>query len=366
MEEPEVVLSIGGNRHDGWKQVTVRSSIEELAHSFTVEYTQRWVSDAQPIPINAGDAVEIRIGDTLALTGYVDETSEDYDAGTHNVSVLGRSRTADLCDCAAVYKGGAIKGKDLQRVAELLCKPFGITVSLSEPDLDIGDPSTVQIEDGATVFEVLSNLARTEGVLLLTDPAGNLVLSRAASEPKPSLELRLGENVKRGSLRCSARGRYSTYVLKGQAPGATDALAKAMGASASSLKYQVTDEDVKRYRPTVILDHQATMARLQQRATWERNTAAGKALALTYDVQGWTNIYGLWQPNTLLRLIDPKFGLDAQLLVSAVDLSRSLDGGRTARLELCAREMFDVLKPPKPPKRNGKKDKLAAFLQGGQ
>jgi prophage tail gpP-like protein len=356
MEEAEVVLTVNGNRHDGWKQVTVRSSIEELAHSFSVDYSRRWTAAGEPIGITAGDGVEIRIAETLVLTGYVDETSEDYDAGSHSVSAIGRSRTGDLCDCAAIYQGGAVKGQDLRQVAETLCKPFGIKVSLSPGDLDIGDPSNVQIEDGATVFEVLSNIARTQGLLLLTDTAGNLVLSRAASEPKLSLELRLGENIKRGSLRCSARGRFSSYTLKGQAPTS--------GASATSLKFQIADDDVKRYRPTVLLDHQATMQRLKQRAIWERNTAAGKALNLTYDVQGWTNIYGLWQPNTLLHLIDPTFGLDAFLLVSAVDLQRSLDGGRTARLELCARETFDVLKPPKPPRRKGKKDKLAALLGG--
>lgn len=349
-EEPEVSLVVNGSIHEGWKQVTVRSSIEELAHSFNVEYSQRWSNSGEPVAINPGDAVQLRIGDTLAITGYVDDSNEDYDASTHTVSVTGRSKTADLVDCAAVHKGGSIRGKDLRQVADLLCAPFGITVSLSEPGLDIGDASNVQIQDGESVFETLNAIARKEGVLLLTNAAGNLVLSRASSEPKASLELRTAENIKRGTLRSSHRDRFSTYLLKGQAPGS----GTLKGVAAASMKYQTTDDTVTRYRPTVIVDSNTTLARMQQRAAWERNTRAGRALALTYDVQGWTNIYGLWQPNTLLRVVDTFLGIDAELLVTSVDLNRSLDSGRTARLELQPRETFDVLKPPKPPKRQKK------------
>jgi prophage tail gpP-like protein len=356
-QEPEVVLVVGGDRHDGWTNVTVRTSIEELAGSFSVEYTQRWMQGGDPVAIGTGDPVTLRIGDTLVLTGYVDESFEEYDAATHTVSVSGRSKTADLIDCAAVYKGGRIGGKNLLEVAKLLCEPFGITVSLSEPGLDIGDAATVQIQDGESVFETLNTIARKEGVLLLSDPSGNLVLARAATAPLPSLQLRSAENIKRGSLRSSARDRFSQYLLKGQT--AADPLLKALGRS--DLKYSVTDDGVTRYRPFMVLDHETTIARLRQRAAWERNTRAGRSLALTYDVQGWTNIYGLWQPNTLLRVIDSTFGLDTDLLTTGVDFSRTLEGGRTARIELSPRETFDVLKPPKVVKRK-KASGLAGLL----
>lgn len=346
----EVRLFVNNQIHEGWKQVSVRSSIEELSHSFTVEYSQRWSPNGTPVAIDAGDDVVIRIGDSLVLTGYVDESSESYDANTHTVSVQGRSRTADLIDCAAVYKSGSITGKNLLQIAEALCEPFGIWVT-ADPLLDLGESTTLQIQDGQSVFEALSELARKDGVLLLSDTAGNLVLSRASSAPKASLELRTGGNIKRGSVRSSFRDRFSEYLMKGQTPARK-------GQPATNLKYALADTGVTRYRPFVTVDHDATMERLIQRATWERNTRAGRAMALTYDVQGWSNAYGLWQPNTLLRVIDTTLGIDADLLVTTVDLERTLDSGRIARLELQPRETFDVLKPPKPPKRK-KKGKAA-------
>jgi prophage tail gpP-like protein len=371
--EPEVTLAVNGKLYEGWKQVSVRSSLEELAHSFTVEYTQRAAVGAPIVEIEAGDAVQIKIGATLVLTGYVDESSEDYDSGNHSVSVIGRSKTGDLVDCAAILEqpgtpvpgqppqGGKITGKNLYDIAKLLCAPFGIGVSidaaLSDMFLSAGNEAAVQIQDGDSVFETLSELARKDAVLLLTDAAGDLLLARASTVPL-SVALRSGVNIKRGSLRSSVRDRYSKYVIKGQAPG-SDALA---ALSATGMKFEVADDEVKRYRPFVAVDHEATLERLEQRATWERNTRAGRSAALTYDVQGWTHAQGLWHPNTLVTVGDERLGIDTTMLITSVDLQRSLEQGRTARLELAPREMYDVLKPPKVLRR--KKGDLSKLLAG--
>lgn len=357
--EPEVVLSVRGKRHEGWEQVTVRASMEELAHSFSVQYTPRAFYGGAAVEIEPGDPVEIRVGTTLVLTGYVDDSVEEYDASSHSVSVIGRSKTGDLVDCAAIYEGGSITGKNLYEVAKLLCAPFGIGVVidavLSDLFVGTGSEPTVQIQDGESVFETLSALARKESVLMLSNPAGNLVLCRAATIALASAQLASG-NIKRGSLRSSVRERYSSYLIKGQSP-TNDALSQL---STSALKFELADDEVKRYRPFVAIDHQSTVADLEQRATWERNTRAGRSAGLTYDVQGWKHAQGLWQPNQLLRVIDTRLQIDSPMLVVSVELQRDVQGGRVARLELMPRETFDVLKPPKPLKK--KRDKLAGLL----
>ncbi len=353
-EEPDAILVAGGKRHDGWKSVSIHMGIEELASTFQLSLTQRWTPSVEPVPIGVGERVELSIGDTLVLTGYVDDYSEDYDAQSHSVSVSGRSRTGDLADCAAIH--AQMKGKNLLEVAEELCNPFGITASLSEPGLDIGGRlPTVVIQDGETVFETLNNLARKEGVLLMSDPRGNLVLSRASTTPIESADISFKENVKRGSVRTSGRERYSNYLIKGQVQGDDNVF----GAGAAHLKHAESDDEVLRYRPLVLLEHGATAERLKQRATWERNTRAGRARVYTYDVRGWTHVRGLWTPNSLVRVTDSRLNIDDYLLVTSVELSRTLEQGRIATLELMARETFDVLKPPKQPRKK-KKDPLGA------
>ena len=63
----------------------------------------------------------------------------------------------------------------------------------------------------------------------------------------------------------------------------------------------------------------------------------------------------------LVPVTDDVLGIRAQLLISSVDFNRTLGEGRTARLEVTPRETYDVLKPPKPPKRQ-KKNPLAGLL----
>ncbi len=357
--DPDVALVVNAQRHDGWQSITIHQSIEELAPTFTVDYTQRWSPDGAPVAIRRYDPVEVFIGESRVLSGIVDECFEDYDASSHTVTCSGRSRTGQLADCAAIYQTGSIAGKNLEEIAALLAEPYGITVSRSEAALDVGDPiPQFQIQDGGTVFESINDVARQEGVLLLSGTDGNLVLARAATEHS-GVAITAG-NIKRGSLRSSGRNRYSQYILKGQAPPAT----KLKGAAATQLKTTITDDDVPLYRPIVIHDHQTTIERLQQRAQWERNTRAGASDVFTYDVQGWFNANGLWQVNTLVYVSDPTLGIDADLLITAVDFQRNNETGRHTRLELRARETFDVLKPPKLPKRKRQKKGSAAAALG--
>lgn len=352
-EEPDVSLVVGGRKHDGWKSVSVHMGIEELAPNFQLSFTQRWTQYVEPVPIGVGQEVELRIGDTLVLTGYVDDYSEDYDAQSHSVSVAGRSRTGDLADCAAIH--APIRGKTLLQVAEELCKPFGISVSLSEPTLDIGGPlPPVVIQDGETVFETLNNLCRKDGVLLLSDPRGNLVLARASTTPIENVDISYKENVKRGSMINSARDRYSNYLVKGQIAGND----KLSGTGAAHVKHTESDDTVLRYRPITLIENQASADRVKRRAIWERNTRAGKALVLAYDVRGWTHHRGLWTPNSLVKVTDERFNIEDNMLITSVDLNRTLDQGRVATIEVMSRETFDVLKPPKQPRKK-KKDRLA-------
>lgn len=347
-EPPEVSLIIAGRLHDGWESVSIHHSIEEVAPTFNVDYTPRWSPDGSPVPIEDGDPVEIRMGDTLVLTGFVDDTLETYDAATHKLSCSGRSRTGLLVDSSAEYKGGHIAGKNLKQIAELLCAPFEITVSLSSPDIDIGGPiAEFAIQEGESVMQALNDLARQEGILFLSDPRGNLVLARAASVALQSIEIRTGENIEGGSLRSSSRDRHSVITIKGQVAG-TDEVA---GAAAAQIKHSITDEGVKRHKPLTIVDHHASVARLRRRALWERNTRAGRGRILTYDVAGWTHVRGLWAVNTLVGVVDTTLGIEKQMLITAVDFDRTLERGRMTHLDVMARETFDVLKPPKPPKR---------------
>ncbi|HDR1022158.1 TPA: phage tail protein [Pasteurella multocida] len=116
--------------------------------------------------------------------------------------------------------------------------------------------------------------------------------------------------------------------------------------SASGLKVEVKDEEITRYRPTLLIaDDNMTGKTGYQRANWEmqRNNAEGKRSTVT--VQGWQKPDGtLWLPNELVILDAPQVGINKEERL-IVDCRYSLnEKGTKTHITLMHREAFN--EPP--------------------
>jgi prophage tail gpP-like protein len=210
---------------------------------------------------------------------------------------------------------------------------------------DLGDPfsrSTFALNPGETVFQCLDRAAKQRGVMLLTEPDGNMTLDRAGSM-KVQTVLEYGKNIKAGNKRVSWQDRFSAYTIKAQTKGDDN-----LFGSSTSLKRTSNDAGVTRYRPIIIAaENEDSGTELQKRADWERNVRAGRSARLTYTVEGWRHSTGLWEPNFLVRVKDPVLEIDQELLIVETTQTRS-DQGTITTLVLTAKEAFDV--QPLPPK----------------
>jgi prophage tail gpP-like protein len=335
-------LVIAGQRYEGWQSVSVARSLEQLAPKFSLGFTERWAGQDEPVPILEGMAAVLEWAKGGLIAGYVDDSDISYDAESHTMQVGGRAKTGDLVDCAAICKGGELRNRTLLEIAQDLCAPFDIGAT-AETDLGARF-ARFGLQDGETVFEALDRACRMRGVLMTTDGEGDLVLTRAGQGQTKTV-IERGVNVVRGARRGSWKDRHSQYIVKGQSAG-TDNL---NGSSAAALKRVSVDEDIERYRPTIVMaeGQEASGVELQKRADWERNVRYGKSLRYSYTVRGWECAEGLWAPNTRARVRDPFFRLDAELLIVSATQLRNDEGTQT-QLELTRREAFDVLKlPPK-------------------
>lgn len=339
-------LHINGFVYSGWTQLRVTRSLEQLASSFSVSFTDRWEAGSERIPIEQGDDFRLSYNGETIITGWVIRDMVEYDDQQHTLSATGRSLTGDLVDCAAIYRGGQWRGRTLLQIAEDLCEPFGITASAN---VSVGAKFRLfELDDGETVFQALTRAAKRRGVLLLTDVDGNLVFDRVGSS-KVSTQLRYGRNIKRGSRENSGEARFSSYKVKAQTSG-NDNL---FGAS-TSLSRTSTDDGVLRYRPTIITaDDEDSGTELQKRADWERNTRAGQSKRVQYTVQGWEHDSGLWEPNTLIRVVDERLRLDDELLIVEASQERSESLGSVTNLTLTFPEAFDVQPLPPPKEKEG-------------
>lgn len=362
MQDPNAVtLSVDGLDYRGWKNVRIAAGIERQARDFSLDVSWQWHASGEAIPIRQGAVCEVRIGADLVLTGHVYATPVDYDARQITRGVSGRSLTADLVDCAAINEPGQWRGQSVQRIVQALASPYRVKVRS-----EVGETSALTdhtIEPGETAFASIDRLLTLSRLLSTDDPAGGLVIVRPGSAGRAVDRLEVGENV----LSCRApldfSGVFSEYRCVGQRAGDDEAF----GVDAAEVSATATDPRAARRRVMLIQQSgQLTPELAAARVNWERGSRIGKALQLTYRVQGWRQSNGaLWVPNLVVRVVDPILGLDRDLLISEVEYNLGRDG-TIATLTVAPAEAFEP-EPADPHKarklkKGGKSDNFEYLL----
>lgn len=315
--EPDntVTLSVGGHDYAGWKDVSISAGLERQARDFTLSITWRWPGGGEvDVRIRQGDAVEVRIGQDLLLTGYVFSTPIRYDAQSITLSISGRSKTADLVDCAAINSPGQWRGQSVQRIVEDLAGEYSIKV-VNEAAVTLGlDDHT--IEPGETAFESIDRLLTLSRLFSTDDGRGRLVIASPGTAGRAVDALELGKNILEGDTALDFSNVFSEYISRGQRSGTDDSF----GVEASEVEGRLADDRVTRRRVKVIHQSgQMTTKLARDRVQWERANAISKAMTLHYVVQGWRQSSGeLWRHNMIVRVVDPLVGLDRDMLISEI------------------------------------------------
>ncbi|TFL14917.1 hypothetical protein CSC67_06125 [Pusillimonas caeni] len=327
-----VVLQLGSEQHQGWQEVRIRMSLEQIADSFELTLTERWSDAGQVRPVTPGLACTVHVGDELVVTGYLDEVLPDYDAESHTIAASGRSKPADLIDCSG--EDVRLDGLTLMQIAEKLAKPYGIevidTVKATKPFADFA------LEDGQPIAEALERAAQIRGARIVSDAQGRLVIVHAVQR-EIATPLVLGGNIRKGSGVFSERDRFNEYIVVGQTPG-SDTWS---GSQAAGPKSKASDPRVRAPRKTLIVcDTPADAADCKARAELEARMRWAKSRGVTYTVGGWRHEQGVWRPGDLVLVQDAYLGLDERLLVSDVQLVEG-EGGRTAELRVAPPAAFE-------------------------
>lgn len=322
-------LKINGKLFGGWTEAAITRGIDQLAGTFDIKVTDRW--ENQQWSISPFDSCQVLWSGKTVITGYVDSVSISYDAGSHEITIAGRSKTADLVDCSAA--SSQYKNQSLSQIAAALCQPFGIDVK-TEASAG-GAFLSYKPDEGVQVFEALEKLAGLRGLLLMDNAAGDLVITQAGTD-RISTALKMPGNIKSGSGNFNVKDRFSVYTVKGQQKGG-DQISPEF---AAHNKASITDTNVTRYRPTILqAEDQADLSTVKKRAQWESNIRFGLSQSFRYTVQGWEHKNGLWQPNTLVHVKDKYMGVDTDLIIASITYLLG-SNGTTTELVLAHRKAF--------------------------
>ncbi len=339
----ELALKVDGKIYAGWKEIKIQRGIRRFADTFELSLTEKWADQEQRRPIKEDSPCIVEIDNEVVITGFVDDVNVVYDATTHEVDVVGRSKLGDLVDCSS--EQAPYSNKKLTSITKSICSKFGINVIVN---CDVGEAfKNPIIESGETYYEFLARLASYRAVHLTSNADGDLVITRTSKE-RISTALVLGENILSASGTRSKRDRFYRYVVTGQQSGG-DTLS---GKPAAHVEGKATDDNIRKVRTTVIIPDDVTLADVNRIAEYERNIRFGESQTKAYVVNGWKHDDGLWEPNKLVPVIDAYQELKTDLLIVHVTFIMDEDGQRT-ELELMPPEALDLIPLPEEESESG-------------
>ena len=332
-DDPQLVVN--GLRYSGWKSVRITRSVESLAGSFALEVSDRWDGATAPWPIAEGDTCRVEIGDTIVISGYVRKRRLAAAKDTRTLSYEGSDLAAKLVACSAVLTKWTYYNVDLASFASTLAEPFGIEVNV-QAGLALPKLPKIAVSPGDTVYEALRRAAADQGVLLVSDGVGGILITRAGTErAAPLVE---GQNILTASVEYDGDDRFYRYVVMTQIAGTDDASGDATRVQAEAIDEGVTETDrVLLIRP----EKGYSVADARKRADWEARVRAAKAETVTIGVQGWRQPDGtLWPLNALVHVKAPRLvGVDGDMRISQVENTVG-EGGRVTQLRLVRPDAF--------------------------
>lgn len=339
----DVGLIVEGKRYSGWKSIRITDSIESIAGSFALDVSDRWDGQSAPWPILEEDECTVDIDGEVVINGYVDKRNLSFSATSRTLGYEGRDKAAALVDCSAIVTAGAtnknrwtLNEVNVFELAQHVCDQFEIPVSLQPGLGKLLTKGKIVLSPGDTGAEVIAKAAAAAGVLVVSDGAGGLIVTRAgSSRAEPLIE---GENILSGSVTFDGSNRFRRYLISSQIPATDEASGEAVRVQA-----EATDEGVRRTNRVLLIRPEKgyNLATSRARADWEARLRAARADKVSITVHGWRQSNGVrWPKNALVHVNAPRgLGIVGDMLISQVERSVG-EGGKVTQINLVRPDAF--------------------------
>ena len=316
----KVSLKVNGKEYSGWLSVSISSSLQSLARTFSVSTAIDRKNNAVR-EIEIGDTVEVFIGEDKVLTGYVTQRSISLSPRSLSVSISGASKTIDIEQCT-LPDGTATSYKSQTHATNLrsVCSPYSIEVvdevkNTTKCDFELKPTEKI----GDAIVEYL----KKHGLLVGDDEEGRLVIRDVGSGGSVENILGSGSGVS-CSRKQNADKVFSEYIMVGQS---TNALSE-LSTSANQSKAVEKNASVTRPRSQAVqVSGNVSTTSLRKRVAMQRDVSVGASDSVSYTMTGWRQKNGsLWKINQLVKIQDDILGLDVEWLVTAVNFEISNGG----------------------------------------
>lgn len=331
----QLSIVANGKTVTGWQDIIVTRSLEQFPSSFDITCTEIVSESLPPLLLQPQAQCQIKLGNDLVLTGYIDTYTADITSDSHTIRIIGRSKCEDFHDCSAGMVG--MPTTNLLTLAQKLAAPYGITVSKQGNWTEVLYPA-LSVNLTQTGYQIVEMVARYSGVMVYDGTDGNLIIAGVGNGQMASGFIQ-GQNIEQANMSFSFSQRYSKITAVWQSIDTMESLA-------SNISGVAVDPEVNRFRPLIIQSEQAVESTnyAQIRATWEVNRRRGRSLPIKIITSGWRDSAGsLWEINKLVNVSIPKLHIEnVNWLIASVSFRKDLHRGTTTELVIMEPDAFTV------------------------
>jgi prophage tail gpP-like protein len=279
--------------YSDWESVWVQQRWKEGEPAFRFVATERdplptlW----QRLQIVPKDAVFIKLGGEIAITGVVIVRQTAYDAGSHSVSIQGKGEQWFVWRGAILDKKQHFDGNYVS-IATQVMAPFGVTPEVVGTIDPQEFPGGVNNETGESVWAFLERLGKHRNVVLGGDWNGALLLIGDHTSNVVD-EIVEGVNIKSCQCVINILDWYSQYVARGQGMRSDGG----SPSDAGQMESVIPSAFWGRYSPLLVPAEfpVRTQPELDDRAKFESNQSEGAIIQVTVTLYGWFTSRGvLW------------------------------------------------------------------------
>lgn len=323
-----IVLRVAGNDYPQFMDVSVSWDAESPERSFalTCAFEDAGPDFSKTPPFAEGDECALFANGSNLVTGAIESIQPRLSkSGGRTLSVSGKGKARDICECQPVHPTGQINNKTLYAAAQELLQPFGVSIALGVTANMT--PRDFRINRSQTVFRNLDRWARQEGLYITGLADGSVELTKHGSKRHAGAIIE-GVNLIEGESELSDKGRYSHVEVIGQG---RDKDGKPIKAKAIA-----TDSGVKRFRNRRITsDVATTQAEAKARAEEAVRSSIGHAVKASVTVQGFRDDGGrLFTPGWTIGTVIQSLYLSQDMALKSGEFTQSKGGGSLTRMDL--------------------------------
>jgi prophage tail gpP-like protein len=336
-----IYLEVDGIRYEGFTDIAVNSAMENFSSSFSFTTTVKETKSGRLInDIKLGQKAKVFIDDILITTGFIEELDKEVSPSSHSKTASGRDIGGDIIDSDIIQK--SYNQRNFESLLNLVLKDNGFLIKVINKVgiLNLEAKETIKTELNQSIFNFLDQYAKKLQVLLKMDKNGNLNIIREDDEVVKNMLINNhteNTNILTSRLKLSTIDRFNVVEVYSQGNNKTHTK------TGISQKGKAVDPQIRSTRRKILtMDTASESKSLKALAEWNVQVRKAKGSRYTCTTLGYYSSNNtLWQPNTLVDIIDYDMEVQGTFLIQGVTFHQNLQGSFTD-LDIVEQGSFSV------------------------